>query len=113
MIGGTIFPHKQVHKGTWRSPNGVTVNQIDHIAISGRHRSALLDVRALREADIRVTDHYLVRGKIRVKLSKVSSIQPARLYDTKKLGDEHIREEFRGTMEAKCQDLNYNDSELQ
>ena len=92
MIGGTIFLHKQVHKGTWRSPNGVTVNRIDHIAISGRHRSALLDVRALRGADIGHTDHYLIRGKIRVKLYKVSTVQTARLYDTKKLEDEHITE---------------------
>ena len=106
VIGGTIFPHKGVHKGTWRSPDGVTVNQIDHIAISGKHRAHLLDVRALRGGDIGLTDHYLVRAKVKVKLSKTSNLQPPRLYDTRKLKNHSVRENFREAMEEKCQDLN-------
>ena len=31
MIGGTIFTLKNIHKVTWRSPDRVTVNLIDHI----------------------------------------------------------------------------------
>jgi hypothetical protein len=38
VIGGSIFPHKCIHKDTWRSPDHVTENQIDHICISQKFR---------------------------------------------------------------------------
>lgn len=34
VIGGSIFPHKQIHRATWRSPDHTRQNQIDHIYIS-------------------------------------------------------------------------------
>ncbi|KAK1791378.1 hypothetical protein P4O66_013384 [Electrophorus voltai] len=68
-IGNTYFRHKNIHKKTWRSPDGATYNEIDFICISRRWRSALLDVRAYRGADVG-SDHYLVRSSIRCKSDK-------------------------------------------
>ena len=66
-VGGTLFQHKDIHKGTWRSPDGRTVNQIDHVCISTKWSHSLLDVRSYRGADIG-SDHYLVKSPMRIKL---------------------------------------------
>ena len=77
IIGGTLFKHKQLHKTTWVSPCGKYKRQIDHMAISKRHRSSLLDVRAKRGADIG-SDHQLVVAKLRLKLKSQKKVQSGR-----------------------------------
>ena len=63
-----MFSHKKAHKGTWKSLDAQIVSQIHHIELFRRHRSLLLDVRSFRGADIGLTDHYLLRDKVRMKL---------------------------------------------
>ncbi|XP_043063190.1 craniofacial development protein 2-like [Drosophila yakuba] len=69
VIGGTIFPHKDVHKYSWTSPSGNTRNQIDHICISRKWRHSLLDVRNKRGASID-SDHELVIAEHLIKLNR-------------------------------------------
>ena len=69
VIGGSIFPHKRIHKATWRSPDHRTENQIDHICISRKIRRSLRDVRVLRGADVS-SDHHLVVTVMRLLLKK-------------------------------------------
>jgi endonuclease/exonuclease/phosphatase family metal-dependent hydrolase len=61
IIGGTVFPHTNIHQVTWRLPSGVTMNQIDHILI--QKNPNLRDVICKRGANVD-SDHHLVVAKI-------------------------------------------------
>ena len=69
VVKSTMFPHRNIHKYTWTSPDGKTHNQIDHVLIARRWQSSVLDVRSFRRAE-RDTDHYLVIAKVRERLAK-------------------------------------------
>ena len=66
VVKNTMFPHRNIYKYTWTSPDGKTHNQIDHVLIDRCH-SSVLDVRNFRGADCD-TDHYLVIAKVRERL---------------------------------------------
>jgi endonuclease/exonuclease/phosphatase family metal-dependent hydrolase len=56
IVKSTMFSHRDIHKHTWTSPDGVTHNQIDHVLINKRRHSNILDARFFRGADCD-TDH--------------------------------------------------------
>ena len=66
-IRNITLPHKDIHKETWYLSDGRTANQIDHVLISNRFRSAITDIRALRAPDIG-SDHKLLKINFKVKL---------------------------------------------
>jgi exonuclease III len=68
IVKSTMFPHPNIHKYTWTSPDRKTHNQIDHILVDRKRRSNILDVRSYRAADCD-TDHYLVVAKVRERLA--------------------------------------------
>ena len=69
VIGGSVFPHKKIHKATWRHPNGLHENQIDHIAYSRKFRRCFSDVRVMKGATVG-SDHNLVVAKLKLRLKK-------------------------------------------
>ena len=93
VIGGSIFPLKDIHKLMWTSPNGVTKNQIDHITVDGRFRRSLKDVKLRRGADVS-SDHELV-ANIQLKLCRQSMEKSGRKrYDVDKLRVYETAQEF-------------------
>jgi len=44
VVKSTMFPHRNIHKYTWTSPDGKTHKQIDHVLKDRRWHSSVLDV---------------------------------------------------------------------
>ena len=63
-----MFPHQNIHKYTWTSPDGKTHYQIDHILTDRRWHPSILDVRSVRGADCD-SDNYLVVANFKERLA--------------------------------------------
>jgi hypothetical protein len=68
VVKNTMFPHQNMHKCTWTSPDGKTHSQINHILQDSRWHSSILDVQCLRGTDCD-TDRYLVVAKVKKRLT--------------------------------------------
>jgi len=44
VVKSMMFPHQNIHKYTWTSPDGKTRNHIDHVLIDKRWHLSVLDV---------------------------------------------------------------------
>ena len=105
IITGTIIPHKDIHKLTWRSPDGRTVNQIDHVLVNGNMRTFFLDTRVMRGAEV-YGDHYLVKTRICLKLARAQERRNVReRFDISKLQSEEIRRKYNTEVRNRCEAL--------
>ena len=94
VIGGTLFPHREIHKLTWYSPNDRDRNQIDHLLINAKWRRSLLDVKVKRGADVG-SDHQMIIAKVKLKLRRTQNkIDIQRRYNIQKLKDPHTKITF-------------------
>jgi len=97
VVKSTMFPHRNIHKYFWTTPDGKTHNQIDHILIERRWQTSVLDVRNFRGADCD-TDQYLVIAKVRE--STAVGKQAAQRFDRqrfnlRKLNEPEFREQYQ------------------
>jgi hypothetical protein len=104
VIGGTLFPHKRIHRATWESPDQAMQNQIDHITIHKKWRRSLLDVRVFRGADA-ASDHQLLIGCVQLKIAthKTRDIADRPKFNTDKLQSKTLCKNLEKEIERKIQ----------
>lgn len=94
VIGGTLFPHTDICKLTWYSPNGRDRIQIDHLMINDTWRRSLLDVKVRRGADVG-RDHHLMVAVLKMKLRKTGGRKAGRpRFNVGKLKDPTLKSAF-------------------
>jgi hypothetical protein len=101
VIKSTCFLHKKIHLTTWKSPDAGTLNQIDHVLITTRHSSSVMDVPSCRVPNCD-SDHYLVKTIVREKLMKTQGIQSMRRrWHLDRLNDEDLKQTYQREIQGK------------
>jgi hypothetical protein len=88
------FPRRRIHHWTWYSNDGHTRKALDHIAVSRRWRSSVTNCKVFRGAHLGNTDHRLLVMTMRVRLKAGQTKKRDIRFDTTKLKDPEIAENF-------------------
>jgi len=102
-ISNTIFPHKNIHKVTWKSPDGTTANQIDDVIIQET-------IRNFRGADCD-TDHFLVVAKFKLKLQNHKRLvkRNSTIINLEMLKNEEIQQKYSKNVDEYVKSIELND----
>jgi hypothetical protein len=114
-ISSTKFQHRRIHKGTWKALGPDTCNQIDHVLINKMRASTITDVRILRGPNCD-SDHYLLRTKIRQRISKVEegTYRRSRKWDVTTLQNPDIKNKYGKNITQKLNEIDLSpDIELE
>ena len=101
VIGTTLFPHKDIYKIAWRSPDVHRFSQIDHLLIDSRLVSHLMDARTHRCANVD-SEHFLLVSRIRARISnaKKSLGKKVENYDYEKMNLSEKQVEYKGVSKS-------------
>jgi hypothetical protein len=107
VIGSTTFPHKNIHLVTWRTFDGKTENQIDHILIKARYKTSMIDRRSYRGASIDSV-HCLVVMRIRAQINIKYSRSNTKFlrYNISSLQKPEVKKEYEKRIQTLCTELN-------
>jgi len=114
-ISSAKFQHRRIHTGTWKAPGQDICNQIDHVLINKRRASTGTGVRTLKGPNCD-SDHYLVKTKIRQRISKVEegTYRRSRKWDGTKLQNPDIKNNYEKNVAQKLNEVDLSsDIELE
>jgi len=107
VVKSTFYKHKSRHLATWKHPNdNLPANQIDHLLISGRHLTDVIDVKTCWKANVD-SDHYLVVSTLRAHLARFhnGNRETVRRYAVGRLRDPQIAATFAQNISTKLRQL--------
>jgi len=107
VVKSSFHQHKSRHLATWKHPNdNLSPNQIDHLLISGRHLTDVIDVKTCWRANVD-SDHYLVVSTLRSHLARFHNGQreTVRRFAVDKLRDPQIARTYAENISTKLQQL--------
>jgi hypothetical protein len=110
-----MFPHRNIHKYTWTTPDGKTHSQINIILGDRLRHSNVLDVRLFGSADCDI-HQYLVVAKVKGRL-EVNKQRSHRFrvewFSLKKLNQVEGKEQFRVEVSNRFAALEDLDAEVE